>query len=97
MADTRDVDKTPLLSYTEVYDSETEGTKEMKEERNEHPIDSDENTSEDVLIDLNRLYADSVRDLNRLFPDVGVRRFLRDVKMNQKGVERFLEKIEKDS
>jgi hypothetical protein len=69
----------------------------MREERDEHPIESDENISDEALIDLNGLYADSVRDLNRLFPDACVRRFLRDVKMNQRGVERFLEKLEKDS
>ena len=96
MSDPRDVDKTPLLSYTEVYDSETEGTGEMKEERDEHPVELGENTSDEVLIDLNGLYADSVRDLNRLFPDGCLWRFLRDVRMNQRGVERFLEKLEKD-
>jgi hypothetical protein len=53
-------------------------------------------TEKEASIDLNAIYSGEERDLNRLFPDAMVRRFLRDVRKNQRDVERFLKRLEHD-
>jgi len=62
----------------------------------ETPASSEEGSQGGAVIDLNRLFSPSSRDLNSLFPDPGFRRFLRDVKRNQVAVEKLLEKLGED-
>jgi hypothetical protein len=53
-----------------------------------------ETIPEETTIDLNTLFCQEGRDLNRLFPDPPFKRFLRDVSKNQRDVERFLKRLE---
>ena len=68
----------------------------MDEERNGDFGRTDENMADEMPIDLNMLFSEDRRDLNLLFPDPRFRRFLRDVKRNQRDVKRFLKRLEGD-
>ncbi len=45
-------------------------------------------------INLNRIFADSGRDLNRLFPESSLRRLLMEIEENKRGVKSFLNALE---
>ncbi len=62
----------------------------------ETPSNSEGEAQGEAIIDLNRVFSPSNKDLNSLFPDPGFRRFLRDVKRNQVAVEKLLEKLGED-
>jgi hypothetical protein len=47
-------------------------------------------------IDLNRVFTENGRDLNQLFPDISVKKFLREVEANKKEIKTFLEALEID-
>lgn len=68
----------------------------MDEERNGDSGRTDENMADEMPIDLNMLFSEDRRDLNLLFPDPRFRRFLRDVRRNQRDVKRFLKRLEGD-
>lgn len=68
----------------------------MDEQRNGEFGRTDENMADEMPIDLNMLFSEDRRDLNLLFPDPRFRRFLRDVKRNQRDVKRFLKRLEGD-
>lgn len=61
-----------------------------------HDFPVDEKDRNELSIDLNMLFAEEKRDLNRLFPDSRLKRFLQDVRRNQRDLERFLERLEVD-
>jgi hypothetical protein len=70
----------------------------MDDDRNHDSQELDEKIpDEEKPIDLNMLFSEEKKDLNRLFADPRVRRFLRDVQRNQRDVERFLKRLEIDS
>jgi hypothetical protein len=69
---------------------------EMDDERNHDSQTIDESASDEAPVDLNVLFTEEKRDLNRLFPDTRLRRFLKDVRKNQRDVERFLKRLEID-
>ena len=46
-------------------------------------------------VDLNRVFKEKERDLNSMFPDGEMRKFLRQVNRNRRGNERFLEGIDR--
>jgi hypothetical protein len=67
----------------------------------DHPKQDDVSEAEETApvempIDLNALFAEGGRDLNRLFPDGRFRVFLRDVRRSQRAVERLLERLESE-
>ena len=66
----------------------------MDEDRNEDLGAQEEKIPEEIPVDLNTLFSEERRDLNRLFPDSRLRRFLRGVRRNRRDVERFLERLE---
>ncbi len=68
----------------------------MDDDRNDDSQTIDESASDDVPVDLNVLFTEEERDLNRLFTDSRIRRFLKDVRKNQRDVERFLKRLEID-
>ena len=68
----------------------------MDEDRKDDFGTQEEKIPEERPIDLNTLFSGERRDLNRLFPDSRFRRFLRDVRRNQRDVERFLKRLETD-
>jgi len=45
-------------------------------------------------IDLNQVFTDNGRDLNRLFPDLSLKRFLKEIEENKREVRTFLEALE---
>lgn len=45
-------------------------------------------------INLNRIFSDRRRDLNRLFPESSLRRFLKEIEENKREVESFLKVLE---
>jgi len=57
----------------------------------------DEGAQDEVAVDLNAVFPEEEKDLNRLFPDSGLRRLLRELRRNKRDVERFLERLEIDS
>lgn len=61
-----------------------------------HDFPVDEKDQNELCIDLNMVFAEEKRDLNRLFSDSRLKRFLRDVRRNQRDLERFLERLEVD-
>ena len=68
----------------------------MDEDKNEDVGAREGRIPEEMPIDLNTLFSEETRDLNRLFPDASFRRFLRDLRRSQRDVERFLERLEID-
>jgi hypothetical protein len=50
--------------------------------------------SEEGDIDLNQLFRGKGRDLNRLFPDLSLKRFLKEIEQHKKDVRTFLEGLE---
>lgn len=73
-----------------------ERREEMDEERNGDSGTREEEIREEIPIDLNILFSGHRRDLNRLFPDARFKKFLRDVRKNQREVEGFLKRLESD-
>jgi hypothetical protein len=45
-------------------------------------------------IDLNKVFANNGRDLNRLFPDLSLKRFLEEIEGNKREVRAFLKALE---
>ena len=45
-------------------------------------------------IDLNQVFTDDGKDLNRLFPDPSLKRFLKEIEENKREVRTFLEALE---
>ena len=68
----------------------------MSEERDENATGPDDHAFAEQPIDLNVLFSEDGRDLNRLFPDTHFKKLLRDVKRNRRGVDRFLKGLEND-
>jgi hypothetical protein len=50
--------------------------------------------SEEEDIDLNQLFRGKGRDLNRLFPDLSLKSFLKEIEQHKKDVRTFLEGLE---
>ena len=59
-------------------------------------VEQQETDPEAEAVDLNRVFRDEGRDLNSMFPDGEMRKFLRQIKKNRNSNERFLEGIKKD-
>ena len=71
-------------------------SEESMDEQQVENVEQDENDSEAEAVDLNRVFKEKERDLNSMFPDGEMRKFLRQVKKNRRGNERFLEGISRD-
>lgn len=67
----------------------------MDEQRVENG-EQEETDTEAEAVDLNRVFREEERDLNSMFPDGEMRKFLRQVKKNRRGNERFLEGIKRE-
>lgn len=71
-------------------------SEESMDEQQVENVGQEENDSEAEAVDLNRVFKEKERDLNSMFPDGEMRKFLRQVKKNRRGNERFLEGISRD-
>ena len=67
-------------------DKVEEGVK-VEEEESEAKVDP---------VDLNRVFKEEERDLNSMFPDGEMRKFLRQVDKNKRSNKRFLQGIKRD-
>lgn len=59
-------------------------------------VEEEETETETDTVDLNRVFREAERDLNSMFPDGEMRKFLRRVKKNRSSNERFLEGIKSE-
>ena len=59
-------------------------------------VEEEETETEEDKVDLNRVFREAERDLNSMFPDGEMRKFLRKVKKNRSSNERFLKGINSD-
>ena len=59
-------------------------------------VEEEETETEEDKVDLNRVFREAERDLNSMFPDGEMRKFLRKVKKNRSSNERFLKGIKGD-
>ena len=57
-------------------------------------VELGETETEEEKVDLNRVFREVERDLNSMFPDGEMLKFLKQLKKNRRGNERFLEGIE---
>ena len=59
-------------------------------------IEEEETETEADKVDLNRVFREAERDLNSMFPDGEMRKFLRQVNKNRRSNERFLKGIKSE-
>ena len=59
-------------------------------------VEEEETETEADQVDLNRVFKEAERDLNTMFPDGEMRKFLRQVKKNRSSNERFLKGIKSE-
>ena len=59
-------------------------------------VEKEETETEEDKVDLNRVFREAERDLNSMFPDGEMRKFLRKVKKNRSSNERFLKGIKSE-
>ena len=74
------------VEKVEQVDKVEEGEK-VEEQESEAKVDP---------VDLNRVFKEEERDLNSMFPDGEMRKFLRQVDKNKRSNERFLKGIKRD-
>jgi hypothetical protein len=59
-------------------------------------VEEEETETEEEKVDLNRVFQEAERDLNTMFPDGEMRKFLRQVKKNRSSNDRFLKGIKSE-
>lgn len=59
-------------------------------------IEEEETETEADKVDLNRVFREAECDLNSMFPDGEMRKFLRQVNKNRRSNERFLKGIKSE-
>ncbi|MGD8253649.1 MAG: hypothetical protein PVJ11_08590 [Syntrophobacterales bacterium] len=59
-------------------------------------VEEEETETEKEKVDLNRVFKEAERDLNTMFPDGEMRKFLRQVKKNRSSNDRFLKGIKSE-
>jgi hypothetical protein len=59
-------------------------------------VEEEETETEADAVDLNRVFREAEQDLNSMFPDGEMRKFLRRVKKNRSSNERFLKGIKSE-
>ena len=66
------------------------------DEQHVENVEEEETETEAEKVDLNRVFRESEGDLNSMFPDGEMRKFLRQVKKNRSSNERFLKGIKSE-
>ncbi len=59
-------------------------------------LEEEETETEAENVDLNLVFREAERDLNSMFPDGEMRKFLRQLKKNRSSNERFLKGIKRE-
>jgi hypothetical protein len=65
------------------------------DEQQVNEVEDESSQSAERAVDLNRVFREEERDLNSMFPDGEMRKFLRQVDKNRRSNERFLEGIDR--
>ena len=66
------------------------------DEKQVENVEEEETETEAEEVDLNRVFREAESDLNSMFPDGEMRKFLRQVKNNRSSNERFLKGIKSE-
>jgi len=70
---------------------------EAKLENAEQVEEGEQEDAEVEQVDLNKVFQGEDRDLNSMFPDSEMRKFLKRVNRNRRSNEKFLEGIKRDN
>ena len=71
-------------------------TDQVEKKEQVEEIEQEESTSAADPVDLNKIFNEEERDLNSMFPDGEMRKFLQQVDKNRRSNQRFLKGMKKD-
>ena len=71
-------------------------TDQVEKKAQVEEIEQEESQSAAETVDLNRVFNEQERDLNSMFPDREMRKFLKQVDKNRRSNQRFLKGMQRD-
>ena len=71
-------------------------TDQMEKKQQAEEVEQEQSESALDPVDLNRVFKEEERDLNSMFPDGEMRKFLRQVDKNRRSNQRFLTGMQRD-
>ena len=71
-------------------------TEQVEKEEQVEEIEQEESQSASETVDLNRVFNEQERDLNSMFPDREMRKFLKQVDKNRRSNQRFIKGMKRD-
>jgi hypothetical protein len=71
-------------------------TDQVEKKEQVEEVEHEESESAVESVDLNRVFQEEERDLNSMFPDGEMRKFLRQVDKNRRSNQRFLKGMKRD-
>lgn len=71
-------------------------TDQMEKKEQVEEVEQEQSESAVDPVDLNRVFKEEERDLNFMFPDGEMRKFLRQVDKNRRSNQRFLTGMQRD-
>jgi hypothetical protein len=71
-------------------------TDQVEKKEQVEEIEQEESQSAAETVDLNRVFNEQERDLNSMFPDREMRKFLKQVDKNRRSNQRFLKGMQRD-
>ncbi|MBW1982460.1 MAG: hypothetical protein JRJ12_14690 [Deltaproteobacteria bacterium] len=86
---------TPREVGENVASGNSQARGEMEEQQPHVPQEAESDCEADA-IDLNRVFGESELDLNAMFPDREMRKFLAQVKRNRRSNQRFIESVRQE-
>jgi hypothetical protein len=72
-------------------------TDQVEKKEQVEEIEQEESQSAAETVDLNRVFNEQERDLNSMFPDREMRKFLKQVDKNRRSNQRFLKGMKRDT
>ena len=71
-------------------------TEQVEKKEQVEEMEQEEAQSASETVDLNRVFNEQERDLNSMFPDREMRKFLKQVDKNRRSNQRFLKGMKRD-
>ena len=71
-------------------------TDQIEKKQQAQEVEQEQSESAADPVDLNRVFQEEERDLNSMFPDGEMRKFLRQVDKNRRSNQRFLTGMKRD-
>jgi hypothetical protein len=71
-------------------------TDQVEKKEQVEEVEQEESESAIESVDLNRVFEEEERDLNSMFPDGEMRKFLKQVDKNRRSNQRFLKGMKRD-